>query len=240
MSGIAPRWPVTVVCQPRRDLAPCCQTTSRAAVALVGWDTWWRAVRIARALADRGGHRAEVDPVGLGDRRGEHLAVSVGDDDEVTTDDGQPAVGARVRGVLDAVRGLHGQCPEGVVAADLAAPARGWRSGGRRMQRPTRGRSARASARRRPHRGAATRASPPRVRRPRGRRDVSCSCSLLDPGRGPARTAGLTGSGRLPWPRRVSGDRRPARCGGGSREPSQRQAEGVNESGTAGFRNARR
>ena len=27
MSGIAPWWPLTVVCQPSRDRAPCCHTT---------------------------------------------------------------------------------------------------------------------------------------------------------------------------------------------------------------------
>ena len=51
---------------------------------------------------------AQGDLVGLGDRGVEHLAVGVGDDDEVAADDGEAAVGRACRRVLDAVRRLTG------------------------------------------------------------------------------------------------------------------------------------
>ena len=200
----------------------------------VAFGTWCRAVPTAAALPR----------VGSTERRWtlwvwatEVLRIwpsEFGDDDEVAAHDGQAAVGAVVRGVLDAVRRLRRAGPERVVALTLSAGALAgdqWRG---RLQPPARGRSARASARQRPRRGAPTRAPPPPVRRQRGRRDVSCSCCLLDPGRSPSGRP-LRGCGcRQRWPRRMSGGRRPAPgCGEGRCEHSQRPGGGSTSPGPA-------
>ena len=54
IEGSTPRWPVTWVSQPSRELAPCCQTTRCARVLAVAFGTWCRAVRTAVALASLG------------------------------------------------------------------------------------------------------------------------------------------------------------------------------------------
>ena len=49
MTGIAPRWPVTVVCQPRRERGAVLPDHQVGRVSpAVAWGTWWRAVRDGR------------------------------------------------------------------------------------------------------------------------------------------------------------------------------------------------
>ena len=78
-----------------------------------------RATATARPLPTRGVDRGEADRAGLRDGGGQHVALGVGDDHEVTADDGQAAVGALVGRVADVAAADHVLGDEAVVLADL-------------------------------------------------------------------------------------------------------------------------
>ena len=110
--------PETRVSQARWEVLPC-HTTRRGASLLVTRLSWWRATVVACPLCTRGVMVARATLLRLRDRGVEHVAVGVGDDDEVAADDGQAAPGALVGRVLEAAGRDHRLGDEAVVLADL-------------------------------------------------------------------------------------------------------------------------